>query len=236
MRYAVIFICLGVAFIALAVQTGGCGWLLLWPGLSGLLVGLGYAGLGARVFGKRGHGGFAPWALIVHLPYLLMTLAVWYLIRWTILENAADEVAPGIWVARRPLCTEIPDDVRCVIDVTAEFWVARRVRDGRAYLCYPTLDGHVSSDEAFIQTAQHIASLDHAVLIHCAQGHGRSAALAAAVMIARGVAQDVEQAERMLRAARPKVGLKKHQRALVERVAGRLRPVGADRVEASAPS
>ena len=236
MRYAVIFICLGVAFIALAVQTGGWGWLLLWPGLSGVLVGLGYAGLGARVFGKRRHGGFATWALIVHLPYLFMTLAVWYLIRWTIPENAADEVAPGLWVARRPLCREIPGDVRCVIDVTAEFWPARRVRDARTYLCYPTLDGHVSSDEAFIQTVQQIASLDHAILIHCAQGHGRSAALSAAVMIARGVAQDVEQAERMLRAARPKVGLKKHQRALVERVTGRLRSPGIQCAESIAPS
>src|SRR2546425_6595198 len=143
MRYAVIFIALGLGFIALAAQTGGWGWLLLWPGLSALLVGVGYAGLGARVFGKRQNGSLALWAVIIHLPYLLITLAVWYLIRWTIPENAADEVAPGVWVARRPFATEIPDDVRCVIDMTAEFWVARRVRQNRTYLCYPTLDGHV---------------------------------------------------------------------------------------------
>src|SRR4051794_12629393 len=128
MRYALIFLALGAGFIALAIQRGGSAWLLLWPGISSALVGVGYARLGAGVFGKRSDGRYALWAIVIHLPYLLTTLGVWHLLRIALPENAADLIAPGIWVARRPLHSEIPFDVRWIIDVTAEFFVAAGVR------------------------------------------------------------------------------------------------------------
>src|SRR4051812_48037378 len=84
MRYAVIFSLLGLGLCALAAQHGGWAYLLLWPGASALVVAAGYAGAGAGVFGKRRDGGFAPWAIVLHLPYLLVTLAVWQLIRLTV--------------------------------------------------------------------------------------------------------------------------------------------------------
>src|SRR3569623_1658332 len=121
MRYAVTFILLGACFVALAIQTQSWGWLFLWPGAGALLVGLGYAGLGSRVFGKRAAG-----------------------------------------------CN--------------------------------------------------VAALDGPRYVHCAQGHGRSAALVAAVLIARGLAADVDAAERQMTHARPRVGLKPVQRALVRRL------------------
>src|SRR3954453_21934051 len=74
MRYAFIFLTLGVCFIALAIQRGGWAWLLLWPGISSTLVGAGYARIGAGVFGKRSDGRYALWAIVIHLPYLLITL------------------------------------------------------------------------------------------------------------------------------------------------------------------
>ena len=79
MRYAVTFLLLGACFVAVAVRTGGWGYLFLWPGLSATLVGLGYAGLGSRVFGKRRDGGYALWARLVHGPYMWITLGVWQL-------------------------------------------------------------------------------------------------------------------------------------------------------------
>src|SRR5258706_8425984 len=143
MRYAVIFMSLGIAFIALAIQTGGWAWLMLWPGISAAIVGAGYAGMGARVFGKRPDGRYAIWALLTHLPYLLITLGVWHLLRLALPENPADQVAPGIWVARRPLHFEIPESVTRIVDVTAELPVAAHVGAGRQYLCYPTTHGHI---------------------------------------------------------------------------------------------
>jgi protein-tyrosine phosphatase len=224
MRYAFIFLTLGVCFIALAVQRGGWAWLLLWPGISSALVGTGYAGLGARVFGKRSNGRYVLWAVVIHLPYLLITLVVWHLLRIALPENAADAIAPGIWVARRPLRLEIPPDVRWIVDVTAEFFVATGVRSRCRYICYPTLDGHVCDAAEFAGIVRDVAALEGGILIHCAQGHGRSAALAAALLIARGVVDDLEGAERLLITSRPKVRLKPSQRALVKQFAARQRP------------
>src|SRR2546430_16664176 len=98
MRYAVIFLSLGIGFIVLAVQRGGWWLLMIWPGLSAVIVGAGYAKLGARVFGKRAHGTYAMWAMLIHLPYLLITRGIWHLLRVVLPENPADQVAPGIWL------------------------------------------------------------------------------------------------------------------------------------------
>lgn len=224
MRYALIFLTLGVCFIALAIERGGLAWLLLWPGVSSTLVGAGYARVGARVFGKRFDGRYALWAMVIHLPYLLITLGVWHLLRIVLPESAADLIAPGIWVARRPLRSEIPADVRWIVDVTAEFFVAAGVRAGREYICYPTLDGHVRNAAEFAVIVRDVTALEGGILIHCAQGHGRSAALAAALLIARGIVDDLEGAERLLIASRPKVRLKPSQRTLVKQFAARQRP------------
>jgi hypothetical protein len=77
----VTFLLLGASFAATAVSLGGWAYFLLWPGVSATLVGLGYAGVGARVFGKRTDGRFAAWAWVVHFPYLVITLGVWYVLR-----------------------------------------------------------------------------------------------------------------------------------------------------------
>ena len=168
MRYALIFLCLASCLVIAAIQTGGWGWLLLWPAISVALIAAGYAWFGAGVFGKHRDGRYSWWAIALHWPYLLSTLFVWYFLRWAIAENPADEVAPGIWVARRPLHFEVPPGVRWVVDVTAEFWVASRVRGGRQYVCYPTLDGHVCDDAAFSAIVREVAELEGAILIHCA--------------------------------------------------------------------
>jgi hypothetical protein len=231
MRYALIFLALGLCFTALAIQRGGWAWLLLWPGLSSMLVGAGYAGLGARVFGKRTDGAYPLWAKLIHLPYLLITLGVWHLLRVALPESPADQIAPGIWVARRPFHFEIPPDVRTIVDVTAEFSVAAGVRAQREYICFPTLDGHVCDAAQFAETVREVAALDGGILIHCAQGHGRSAALAAALLIARGLAEDLEDAERRMTVARPRIRLKPSQRALVNAFAAQQRgaPLAASR-------
>ena len=52
MRYAVTFLILGPAFAVWALSLRGWGYLLFWPALSATLVGIGYAGAGARVFGN----------------------------------------------------------------------------------------------------------------------------------------------------------------------------------------
>ena len=74
MKYAVAFVIFAAGLAYLAVAHRGWSWLLLWPAASFLIVGAGYASLGARVMGKRGDGSMAPWSSVLLAPYRLFVL------------------------------------------------------------------------------------------------------------------------------------------------------------------
>jgi protein-tyrosine phosphatase len=201
-----------------AVTLGGWGWLLLWPAASALLVALGYLGLGPRVLGKRADGRIAWWAVAVHLPYLGLTWLVWHLYRLTVKQVPCQQVAPGLWLGRRPLPGELPDEVTMVVDLTAEFHRTPALREHHRYVCVPTLDTAVPRERAFRELVELVAAWEGGVYVHCAQGKGRGATVAAAVLLARGLAADVREAERLLRKVRPGVKLQRTQRALLARL------------------
>jgi protein-tyrosine phosphatase len=218
MKYAVTFTLLGAYLIVLGVALGGLALLLLWPGLSFVLLGAAYAGLGPRLLGKRPDGRLAWWAMLLLFPYLLLTWGVWHLQRLLGREAACNEVAPGLWVGRRPFARELPPGVTLVVDLTAEFRAARGVGAGRTYLCLPTLDAGTPDERALRELAAQVAGWTGGVYIHCALGHGRSALLAAVVLMERGLAGDAKQAEALLRQARPGIGLKPAQRRLLRKM------------------
>jgi protein-tyrosine phosphatase len=218
MKYAVVFAILGIYLAVVGLLLSDLGWLLLWPALSFLIVAAAYAGLGPAVFGKCPDGRFAWWAVALLLPYLAVTWALWHLVRLFGREVCCHEVAPGLWLGRRALPNELPADIALVIDLTAEFSKPRGVRQGRTYLCLPTLDTLAPNERAFTELVRRVVASPRAVYVHCASGHGRSATVAAALLIARGLAKDAKEAEAMLRQARPGVRLQKAQRALLARV------------------
>jgi protein-tyrosine phosphatase len=219
--YAVVFILLGIELIAAGVFLGGPGWLLCWPGGSFLLVAAAYAGLGPRVFGKRRDGRLAWWAVLLLLPYLGLTWLVWHAQRRLSREPCCHAAAPGLWLGRRAYGHELPPEVSLVVDLTAEFAEPRGVRRGRTYLCVPILDGTATDEKTFRDLIGQIVAWPGGVYIHCAMGHGRSATLAAAVLLARGLAGTAGEAEQLLRRARPGVRLKPAQRTLLAAVAVR---------------
>ena len=164
-------------------------------------------------------GRIAWWALILLLPYLLMAWTVWRAIRLFSREACCDEVAPGVWVGRRPLVRDLPANISLIVDLTAEFAAPRSLRRGRTYLCVPTLDATAPEETALRVIVEQITEWRGAVYIHCALGHARSAMTAAAVLIRRGHAEDAEQAVTAMRKSRPGIRLEKSQRRLLERMA-----------------
>lgn len=202
---------IGVGQIVLAKLHPHAAWLLGWSGLSFCAVAVAYICQQPRVFGKRGDGTLAWGPRILLLPFLLLTWLLWYCQTRFTREAACNEVAPGLWIGRRVGTKELPPGVTLIVDLTSEFGEPQAVRAGRTYLCLPTLDNAVPEPEAFRSAVREIIGCTGVVYIHCALGHGRSALMAAAVLMACGVAASPEEALAQVKRARPGAGLNREQ-------------------------
>ena len=201
---------LGVALVWVAVSTST--WLWLWPAAVLLATSVVYLVGMPRVFGKRRDGTLAWYAWLPWGPLFAYQWVVHALTRALTTEPVATEVMPGVWVARRPRARELPPDVAIVIDLCAEFPAARGITEGRAYLAIPTLDATAPTPLEIVQAVEAVISANGGAFVHCAFGHGRSATVAAAIMIRRGYAT-LDDVEPRMRAARPRIGLNSRQRA-----------------------
>lgn len=193
---------IAVAFGVLGVFGPGASYLLLWPALTFGAAAVAYALGAAMVFGKRSDGRLKPVHVALFLPYLGLTWLTWWLAR------ALDQAPPwakltdALYIGRRPLAAEVPTDARSVVDLTAEFSEQPGVIRGRTYLARPTLDATAVPADQLWALALEIQALPGPVYLHCAQGHGRTAMVAAAVLIAAGQADRVQSALTQVRAVR----------------------------------
>ncbi|WP_199246533.1 dual specificity protein phosphatase family protein [[Phormidium] sp. ETS-05] len=219
MKYIWIFGLSGAFFLSMGIILGEKGWLFCWPGISLLTLAAAYLGLGAKVFGKGEKGKMSPIAVILFLPYLLIYWLIWHLERLFAGEDCYNEIVPGIWVGRRAYAEELPDNINLIVDLTAEFNEPQDViMKGKNYICLPTLDAAVPSEDELRELVTKLVNWEGNIYIHCAIGHGRSAMVAAAVLVGRGLAENGAVAEAMLKQARPWVKLNSVQRHLVEKV------------------
>jgi protein-tyrosine phosphatase len=193
-----------VALLLLTVvvtRDSGAGLLLLWPALSLAIVAFGYAGAGAHIFQKRADGQISLASRWLLLPYRLgVRLNVLW---WTRRLPAAVELADGVFLGRIPQRSELSTYV-AVIDMTAE--LPGLAAPGLAWHAVPAMD-LVSVDTALIREAALSvaeASRNGPVLICCALGFQRSAAVAACWLVRAGLAANAAIAgERIKAAGRP---------------------------------
>ena len=208
---------IAAAFVALAIWTRV--WILLWPAVVLVAVAIVYLAQAPGAFGKRPGGGLAWWAWLAWAPIFGYMRLLHELARSLTDEPVGNEVAPGVWVGRRPRRHELPAGIAIVVDLCAELPAAPGVAAGHRYLAIPTLDATAPSPAEIVRAVDAVLAAPGAAFIHCAFGHGRSATIAAAVLVRRGDAT-LDDVERRLRAARPRIGLNAHQRrALAEAVA-----------------
>lgn len=221
----------GIAFSAVAIAQvlfgvwSGLWWLLLlllWPAISVFVVSLGYFWGSALLFGKRPNGSRALAASIVLLPYTVVALVVWRIQSMVLREAAWQVVNDRLIVARRLLAHEMPDNVDMVLDLTSEFRDPATIRTQAGYRCLPVLDGGSISAEELIPALRELApSEGKRVLIHCANGHGRTGMTSAAWLLLHGDARSAEEAVAMVQAVRPGVKLKAGQWEVVREVGKR---------------
>jgi hypothetical protein len=199
-----------VALLELYVATLSPTWLAWLPGWLGaatFLAGLAYVFNRPRWLGKS----FTPlrWLLA---PYLLFGQSI-----ATLAQKAGhkerDEVVPGIWVGGFPR-KGAPGLAQ--LDLTAEL---PRRGQALAYAVVPMLDGRGMTLEALdeaVRIGQAWRAAGHPVLVHCAYGHGRSCTVACALMVADGLAPDLDAAEALVKAHRPKAGMRPYQRRIAD--------------------
>jgi len=217
LKYGTTLTLLGLAQIALPFtqDAHAFSWMLWWSGVSWTVAGCAYGGVGARAFGKRLNGNIAVPNIVLLFPFFAAIWLAWHLQRALSREPCYSEVASAVWLGRRCFANELPPEVGLIVDLTAEFPEPKPVREGRIYLCLPVLDASAPSLEDFQSLIQAIVSSHKPVYIHCAQGHGRSAMVAAAVLVARGDVATLDEAEGMLQSSRPAIKINGAQRKLL---------------------
>ena len=179
---------------------GGAYLWLLWPAVSCLLVAAAYAGLGARVFQKQSNGKATLAAALLLLP-----------------QTIGAYLNQRFWLAGKPLHAQVSERLhigsiaalgtfQTALDLCAEL-PAFRTPPG--YRNLPMLDMLPPSSEQLARAANMLQTLlqNNAtpVLVCCALGYGRSAAVILTWQLRYGGYTDFNHALAALRQVRPQI-------------------------------
>lgn len=210
MKLIIANLLVGASLIYLGLSAGGFGFIASWLGLDFFLTGLGYAGIGARIYGKNDAGRYPIWAVILYFPFFLYTLVAWHLVQSLIKENAYDWITADIVIGRRLSGKESPAGVENYVDLTAEFYEPKSVSKNSNYISLPILDGHVPDIDELNSALDKLST--GVTYIHCGQGHGRTGLFTALLLAKRCEVTTPEEALILMRKKRPKLSLTSRQK------------------------
>ncbi|XP_024991897.1 uncharacterized protein LOC112525840 isoform X1 [Cynara cardunculus var. scolymus] len=165
------------------------------------------------LLGKNTNGSFPIWSLIIFSPYLYYVRWISSLKRLKRREPPYTEVSEGLYVGGWPSSPEkMPSGDPAIIDCTCELPRVFGV-SGNGYLCIPTWDTR-SPDPDAIESAVLWGCRKRAqntpVFIHCASGHGRSVVVMCALLVALGVVDNLQTAEKLIGEKRPNARIRDH--------------------------
>ena len=209
-------ILLGIAQFLIPAPAGIDTWLCRWSGISWIAAGLAYVVGFSSIFGKRSTGNLQALHAILMAPYLVVTWILWFLQTRLSREPVCNEVAPGVWVGARCSPKSLPPNLALVVDMTCEIPEDPAIVRRYPYRCVSTLDTAVPNPTAFREIVELVTVQDGPVYIHCALGHGRSATVAVAVLIARKHAATIDEAIAVVKAVRPGIKVNALQRQALE--------------------
>jgi protein-tyrosine phosphatase len=142
-------------------------------------------------------------------------------------------VGGRLYVGRLPLPADhrrlAEAGVTSVLNLCAEFPRLSRLRadSGMSTAYVPVLDGAAPSRRQFEAAVAWIEARHaegHSVLVHCAQGRGRSVTVAAAALCRLGLADGPDDALARIIAARPRARPSRRQRQALSRFLGTVEP------------
>ena len=199
-RWLVFYAGLVLLFAGLACMGGAALW-WLWPASACLLLAAAYAGLGAQALQKQADGRHSAAVAVWLLPYFIvvrLNMAYW-------LRGVPKSVA----VAENVHVGSILAAAECeaVVDVCAEYPLFRRPEH---YAAVPMLDMVPPECADLIRAVRILEQMRRAgrpVLVCCALGYGRSAAVVLLWLWAHGGCADLNAAVVRLRQVRPQMVL-----------------------------
>lgn len=210
----------GAALLAMVAWSVGeawsrMAWWLWWPAVSCLWVGLAYVRWGHAVFQKGPQGQHAVATALLLAP---LRMFAWLNARcWTWRWPSSVAIADQVWLGRLPLPWEA-DHRRFerVLDLTAELSLRHP-----GTLSLPMLDLSPPSARQLLDAADHVQSMvermgaDDKLLVSCALGVSRSAAVVMAWLVISGRCASLDAAEAWVRAKRPQVVLRPALKAAI---------------------
>jgi predicted protein tyrosine phosphatase len=185
-----------IAFLAVAVA-----YTFSWPGL----------------IGKKRAGGLLTSSYALFWPFHFLNYLSLTMFRWSRQSAPFSEIFPGLYLGgrltsrdARRLC-EL--NISAVLDLTCEFSEIHCLRTTSAYLCIPLLDRTAPSPAELEAAIRFIReqSQGGSVYVHCALGHGRSATVMLAYLLATRKFTNVEEALAHVQSKRPRVRLNRSQ-------------------------
>lgn len=159
------------------------------------------------ILGKSAATGRFPfWSFALFGPFLILARS--YAMAKRFLrkkENVFDEIAQGLYLGGWPfLPAHLPPGGPSVVDCTCELPRSAFV-DAGEYLLVATWDTRapaIAQIELAARWACEKRAQGKPVYVHCAFGHGRSACVMCAILVAAGIAEDWKRAEEIIRGKR----------------------------------
>ena len=209
---------------ALALDARGLAAALLgWTSLGCAIATWAYTANRPELYGKRG-GRLVWWRAAPSAIFLGAFRIACALMRIWRRHPAATEVVPGFWVAGRVGPADLPPHLDFIVDLVAEFPEPTALRQHPGYRFLPALDGGTPPNLAAVrELVAEVGEADARVLVHCDSGIGRAPTLAALVLVRRGQASTVDEAEALIQARRPFIHLGRADRAFLEQALPHVR-------------
>ena len=170
---------------------------LFWPALNFAVFTGAYLFNQASWILNKKNATFSKLLLLINLPWLLLT---WIIFRIQITlskEDFMNQIADtNIWISSKPTNTNQLEGFDLIIDLTAEFLPLKTTVKT---LHLANLDGMPLSH---FETLERVKK-NSKVLIHCANGHGRSSSFATILLRELKYCQSTEEGLEMIKASRP---------------------------------
>jgi len=214
-QYGCCFLLFAVAAVCWALfarYTVTCA-VFLWLAISCVLVaGAFFWHWPEMLMGKRQNGKVFLTCCVINFPFLAIYWLTWLIRHFLFRHEPVNAIAgtnvsiscwPGFHV---PL-----DRYDLVIDVTSEMPKWYRLGNVK-YICLPNLDGVPLDRYEFpIEIDRNMR-----ILVHCAQGRGRSALMAGLILLKLGYAATADEVVQLLKQSRPSVTLSRHQNRQID--------------------